>query len=104
VPCPFLEDESCSIHEQRPIVCREHHVTTPAANCAQLFQINVERVEPPVRVGEALARVADRIGGHGAYMVPLVLALEFAEVHGPRFLAPYDGRTLFQTLMGELEM
>src|SRR4029453_4291200 len=24
VPCPFLEDESCSIHPERPLVCREY--------------------------------------------------------------------------------
>jgi Fe-S-cluster containining protein len=23
LPCPFLEDESCSIHPERPLVCRE---------------------------------------------------------------------------------
>src|SRR4051812_30585124 len=27
VPCPFLEDESCSIHKDRPLACREYLVT-----------------------------------------------------------------------------
>ena len=35
IPCPFLEDESCSIHPERPMVCREYHVTSPAERCAQ---------------------------------------------------------------------
>lgn len=103
IPCPFLENESCSIHEERPIVCREHHVTTPAANCAQLFQLSVDRVEPPVRLGEVLARTADRVGGHGSFMVPLVLSLEFAEAHGPLFKKPRDGKTLFRAMMEELD-
>ena len=34
VPCPFLEDESCSIHPERPLVCREYLVTSPAELCA----------------------------------------------------------------------
>ena len=34
VPCPFLEDEACSIHPERPLVCREYLVTSPAALCA----------------------------------------------------------------------
>ncbi len=29
VACPFLEDESCSIHPDRPIACREYLVTSP---------------------------------------------------------------------------
>ena len=24
IPCPFLEDESCSIYEDRPLVCRDY--------------------------------------------------------------------------------
>jgi len=34
IPCPLLEDESCSVHLHRPMVCREYLVTTPAANCS----------------------------------------------------------------------
>jgi Fe-S-cluster containining protein len=35
IACPFLEDESCSIHSDRPLACREYLVTSPAANCRQ---------------------------------------------------------------------
>jgi len=28
VACPFLEEESCSIHQDRPVACREYLVTT----------------------------------------------------------------------------
>lgn len=35
VACPFLEDESCSIHRLRPLACREYLVTSPAAACAR---------------------------------------------------------------------
>lgn len=30
IPCPFLEDEMCSIYEQRTSACRELFVTSPA--------------------------------------------------------------------------
>ncbi|MEJ0064302.1 MAG: YkgJ family cysteine cluster protein [Caulobacteraceae bacterium] len=36
VPCPFLEAESCSIHPDRPLRCREYFVTSPAAACAAM--------------------------------------------------------------------
>ena len=31
--CPFLEDDSCSIYDERPFVCRRYLVTTPPALC-----------------------------------------------------------------------
>ena len=47
VPCPFLEDESCSIHPERPLVCREYLVTSPAALCAGPSQEGVTPVAVP---------------------------------------------------------
>ncbi len=42
VPCPFLEDENCSIHPIRPLICREYLVTSPAELCQDpsLYQIS----------------------------------------------------------------
>ena len=47
VPCPFLEDESCSIHPERPLVCREYLVTSPADLCAGPEQEGVAPVAVP---------------------------------------------------------
>ena len=47
VPCPFLEDESCSIHPERPLVCREYLVTSPAELCAGPRQEGVTPVPVP---------------------------------------------------------
>ncbi len=47
VPCPFLEDESCSIHIERPLVCREYLVTSPAELCAGPVQEGVTPVGVP---------------------------------------------------------
>ncbi len=47
VPCPFLEDESCSIHPERPLVCREYLVTSPAELCAGPEQEGVTPVPVP---------------------------------------------------------
>lgn len=47
VPCPFLEDESCSIHPERPLVCREYLVTSPAELCAGPQQEGVTPVAVP---------------------------------------------------------
>jgi Fe-S-cluster containining protein len=47
VPCPFLEEESCSIHAERPLVCREYLVTSPADLCAGPLQEGVTPVPVP---------------------------------------------------------
>jgi Fe-S-cluster containining protein len=47
IPCPFLEDESCSIHPERPLVCREYLVTSPAELCAGPAQEGVTPVAVP---------------------------------------------------------
>lgn len=47
LPCPFLEDESCSIHPERPLVCREYLVTSPAALCAGPVQEGVTPLPVP---------------------------------------------------------
>jgi Fe-S-cluster containining protein len=45
----LLEDEQCSVYEERPLVCREYLVTSPAENCA--------RLEEPGVVVDALPRM-----------------------------------------------
>ena len=47
IPCPFLEEESCSIHPERPLVCREYLVTSPAELCAGPAQEGVTPVAVP---------------------------------------------------------
>jgi Fe-S-cluster containining protein len=47
VPCPFLEEESCSIHAERPLICREYLVTSPPELCAGPQQIGVTPVAVP---------------------------------------------------------
>lgn len=58
VPCPFLEDESCSIHPDRPLVCREYLVTSPAELCAGPAQDGVTPVPVP-KLSLAARRLQD---------------------------------------------
>jgi Fe-S-cluster containining protein len=100
--CPFLEDESCSIHEARPLVCREYHVTSPAERCARLFEQPVDRVELPFRLGDALIRTSEKILGAPAYSIPLVLALEWSETNAASLKQVHDGAEMFETIINEL--
>ena len=77
LPCPFLEDESCSIHAERPLACREYLVTTPAANCAQPTRDTIHCVPVPARVSRAIRRIDEDVPPHEEPWIPLVLALEW---------------------------
>lgn len=56
VPCPFLEEESCSIHAVRPLVCREYLVTSPPSACAVLGSGKVRQVPVIARLWAAFGR------------------------------------------------
>jgi Fe-S-cluster containining protein len=103
IPCPFLENESCSIHPNRPLVCREYHVVSPAERCAELYKFRVQKVAPPLHMSEILAHVVARIAGVKDRTIALVLALEWMENHGDSLSRTYDGLHMFMDLLGEID-
>ncbi len=74
--CPFLEEESCSIHLDRPVACREYLVTSPAANCADPRREAITPVPLPAHVGRALRTLDRQHGAPGQGWMLLVLALD----------------------------
>ncbi len=81
VPCPFLEDESCSIHRERPLACREYLVTSPADACARPAPETVQCVPMPACPSAALRRLERDTAPDEVEWLPLVLALEYAAAH-----------------------
>lgn len=77
VACPFLEDEACSIHPNRPLSCREYLVTSPAANCASPTPHTIEMVALPARPSRAFL-LADIEHSRVTWM-PLVYALRYVD-------------------------
>lgn len=102
VACPFLEEESCSIHPDRPLACREYLVTSPAENCAAPTADNIAMV-PLSGKPSAAVMTADR-SATAAGWVPLVLALEWAPGHaapGGTQPGPAVVQGVFARLAGE---
>jgi Fe-S-cluster containining protein len=82
VPCPFLEDESCSIHPDRPLVCREYLVTTPPEACAAIGAGRVRRVPVPLSLWTVLSKAASDDGR--LEWMPLIESLDHAASHPPK--------------------
>jgi Fe-S-cluster containining protein len=103
IPCPFLEEESCSIHSDRPITCREYLVTSPPELCASRTPPqSVNRVRIPLHVLNAVARL-ETPGGRYTYesWVPLVLAPEWADAH-PDESPPRPGPAVLREFLDHL--
>jgi Fe-S-cluster containining protein len=73
VACPLLEDESCSIHPDRPLVCREYLVTSPAELCAGPQQEGVTPVPVP-----KLSLAARRLQDERESWFPLALLMAWS--------------------------
>jgi Fe-S-cluster containining protein len=103
IACPFLEDERCSVYAERPLVCREYNVTTPAASCSTLSG-EVHATERPVRMDEALASAAGEIAGVDEKLIPLPLLLEWVEAHGDALRQTTgDGEEMFWVLLRHVD-
>ncbi|MGA2217497.1 MAG: YkgJ family cysteine cluster protein [Terracidiphilus sp.] len=72
VPCPFLENESCSIHPIRPLICREYLVTSPAEHCFDPATMKVEGVPIPIHFFVALNRLGAQVERESRGWIPLV--------------------------------
>ena len=77
IACPFLEEESCSIHADRPLACREYLVTSPAANCAEPTAASIRCVAMPAKVSRAVRHLDAGVPGRTATWIPMILALEW---------------------------
>ncbi|MEE9381987.1 MAG: YkgJ family cysteine cluster protein [Nannocystaceae bacterium] len=67
VPCPFLDERArrCRIWDQRPVVCRMHHINTDAAwslpTHANFGRAKAKNIRLPVRQQLELARLDKRM-------------------------------------------
>jgi Fe-S-cluster containining protein len=103
VPCPFLDEESCSIYAERPIACREYLVTSPAEECARPTPETIRCIPLAAQVSGALRKLDGGRALPAGPWVPLVLALDWAEAHPeppPKGTGPDLLKEFFQNLLG----
>jgi Fe-S-cluster containining protein len=102
IPCPFLVDECCSIHEVRPSMCREYLVSSPAENCRSPLGGEVLRLPISVRLSEALARTWASLSKMPVMVIPLINALEWTREHVSTRSMGGDSLALLTTLVGHM--
>lgn len=100
LPCPFLEDSSCAIYEERPLICREYMVSTPAENCWRLGEADVETIVYG-RPAHAAQRMTGFNNDYGSRRVALALLPRWLAANAPP--APRSGIDWMFAYMGGLK-
>ncbi|MBH0203737.1 MAG: YkgJ family cysteine cluster protein [Nitrospira sp.] len=81
LPCPFLEEEVCTIYEVRPAACRELLVSSPPERCDDIINNPVEPIGAPVSVSTVLGLLWQELGKSPTRLIPLPVALDWANGH-----------------------
>ena len=102
LPCIFLEDEACSIYDFRPAACREYLVTSPAEFCQDMTDPAVKPVSVPFRIATVLSLMWAKLTGSPARLIPLPIALDWADRHAEENKAYETGNTLLEMGMEKI--
>jgi Fe-S-cluster containining protein len=102
MPCPFLENETCSIYEDRPAACRELLVTTPAELCQDMVKNEVQALPVPVRISTVLGALWSELVSGPARLIPLPIALDWAERHSAERSLVWKGTELLEKALDKV--
>lgn len=99
IACPFLEDENCTIHPDRPSACREYIVTSPPEACSSPTLDRVREAALPGKVSLAVLNIDQGLENRSSVL--LIDALEFAAKTPPP-PAVHPGPALVQAVFARL--
>jgi Fe-S-cluster containining protein len=102
IPCPYLENDMCSIYEARPAACRELLVTSPAQLCQDLVKNPVTSLPVSMRIGSILGLVWGTLTSSPPRLIPLPLALEWADRHEEESRRTWPGSSLLDQILDNM--
>lgn len=94
MPCPFLQNEACSIYDDRPAACRDLLVTSPPELCDDMASNPVRPLPVSVRIGTALGLLWSDLVGEAPRLIPLPLALDWVDRHRTEGRTEWKGTEL----------
>jgi len=81
LPCPFLEEESCQVYEQRPFACRDLLVASDPKHCEDPGAGQVRRIPVFLDMGRAVRSLSAAAFGDITLQMPLPVAISWAREH-----------------------
>jgi len=101
-PCPFLENQSCSIYPDRPMRCREYFVTSPATHCADPKPETIQVLPLPVKFSEILYCFGDGRGLENTRWVALSHLLEWGRQQRARPAPALPAVEIFRHFLAQI--
>ena len=102
ISCPYLENELCSIYEARPSACRELLVTSPAELCQDMAQNPVAPLPVSMRISSILGLAWGTLTSSPPRLIPLPIALEWAERHEKESRRTWPGSSLLDQILDNM--
>ena len=102
IPCPYLENELCSIYEARPASCRELLVTSPAELSQDLVKNPVAPLPVSMRMSSILGLTWGTLTSAPPRLIPLPMALEWAERHEEESRRTWPGSSLLDQVLDNM--
>lgn len=101
IPCPFLENDTCSIYDERPLKCREYLVVSPAQNCADPESNQVQGLPLPLKVFMTAVSLENKAGETQSRWILLTDLLKWTDENRPTE-PTRTGAELLQEFMSRL--
>ena len=95
--CPFLQDDLCSIYDQRPFVCREHFVTGTLPCGSNQYSDN-EMVRMPVDISNAMAKLASALEARETEFIALPIFVAWLMDNEQRVQQKWPAQLIVRTL------
>jgi Fe-S-cluster containining protein len=103
IPCPFLENEACSIYPFRPSRCREYLVFTPPDRCADPYRQKIGRLPVSLHLNEALTWLWASLVKAKPRYIPLVLSLKWSQQNQKTRKIGADPKHMLESLCRNIE-
>jgi Fe-S-cluster containining protein len=101
--CPFLENEACVAHEDRPFTCRNHLAFTEARHCFEPETGQVRVMNPRFSIGTVMALLAAEFMGEEPVKLPLAALEDWIRMHPEYAARRFPSGELANRFLGLLE-
>jgi len=102
IPCPFLDNASCSIHPNRPVACREYNVTSPPEYCENPYAHDVVKASMPLPLSAPLSLLTASLTGTRPQLIPMSLMMRWVQENEALQKQQWPGPELFERFMGHV--
>ncbi|MBD3421611.1 MAG: hypothetical protein GF398_15960 [Chitinivibrionales bacterium] len=100
--CPFLLNGSCSIHEIRPLACREYNVVSPPGLCSDPFNRPIQPIGLHRRISVLAAHFTAQIADVPDGLVPFPVMFDWYDTYRGISLQKFPAQALFDELFSYL--